>query len=129
MPWRWNEDAKRYQNTSTGKFLPQKRAQEYVEESIIASSAVTATLASMVRGDPPKLSSLGWKDAMRQEIKDEYIRQYLLGRGGISQMTQADWGSIGGMLKKQYTYLERFGNEVDLGRLSEARNGGINGPS
>jgi len=119
MPWRWNEKAKRYQNSSTGKFLAQKRVKGYVEESIAASSNVTETLAAMVRGDPPKLSSLAWKDAMRQEIKDEYIRQYLLGRGGLSQMTQADWGSVGGMLKRQYSYLDRFGNEVDLGKLSE----------
>jgi len=133
MPWQWNAKAKRYKNSDTGKFLSNKRARQYVDESIAASGNVTETMAAMVRGDPPKMSPQTWRQAMRREIKDEYLRQYLLGRGGVGQMTPADWGSIGGMLKKQYTYLDRFGHQVDLGQLSEHEHsdhcgcGGANG--
>jgi len=58
---------------------------------------------------------------MREAIKDEYTQQYLLGRGGLSQMTQADWGSIGGMVADQYRYLGGFAREVAVGNLSEAQ--------
>jgi len=45
--------------------------------------------------------------ALREELKNEYIRQYMMGRGGRPFMTSADWGSIGGSLAEQFKYLER----------------------
>lgn len=58
---------------------------------------------------------------MRQEIKDEYIRQYILGRGGREQMTSADWGSIGGDLAFQYRKLDEFTAQIEEGLISEAQ--------
>jgi len=58
---------------------------------------------------------------MREEIKAEYIRQYMLGRGGRAQMTSQDWGSIGGMIADQYRYLKDFAKLVAEGKLSEAQ--------
>ena len=57
----------------------------------------------------------------REEIKKEYIRQYLLGIGGRDQMTAADWGSIGGMLREQYRFLDGFLAEIAAGNLTEAQ--------
>jgi len=62
-----------------------------------------------------------WQGDMRAQIKGEYVRQYLLGRGGRDQMTQADWGSIGGMLARQYRFLDRCATDVATGELSEAQ--------
>jgi hypothetical protein len=36
-------------------------------------------------------------------------------------MTQADWGSIGGMLKEQYKYLDGFANDIASGDMTEAQ--------
>jgi hypothetical protein len=60
-----------------------------------------------------------WEVDFRGKLKDQYIVQYLAGRGGRDAMTQADWGSIGGMLKKQYGYLSRFTGQIAAGELSE----------
>lgn len=38
------------------------------------------------------------------EIKHSNINQYMLGRGGRAQMTSADWGRVGAMIKEQYQY-------------------------
>ena len=62
-----------------------------------------------------------WEADMRAQIKGEYTRQYLLGRGGRDQMTQADWGSIGGMLASQYRFLDKFAADIATGELSEAQ--------
>jgi len=53
----------------------------YVQQSISATGNVTDQLASLVSNG--QLAPTDWNDLMRQEIKDEYIRQYLLGRGGV----------------------------------------------
>ena len=37
-----------------------------------------------------------WERLMRQEIKEQYITEYIAGRGGREQMTARDWGICGG---------------------------------
>ena len=59
--------------------------------------------------------------AMSEIVKREYIRQYLIGIGGINNMTFSDWGSIGGMLREQYSYLRKFADELMSGNLTEAQ--------
>lgn len=50
---------------------------------------------------------------MRAELKDLHVSAALIGRGGDrSQMTYADWGRIGGLLRHQYRYLQRYAEVV-----------------
>lgn len=62
-----------------------------------------------------------WVLSFRQELKKAYINQYVTGRGGIEMMTQADWGSIGGQLKRQYEFMNKFAGEIQAGRLTDAQ--------
>ena len=120
MPaYRWDVGAKRYRDTDTGRFLSREKALEYVDGALQAGRTATGTLANLVAEGT--ISAADWRDKMRQEIKDEYIRQYLSARGGLSQMTQADWGSVGGMLKEQFRYMEKFYSEVAAGNLTEGQ--------
>ena len=58
--------------------------------------------------------------ALREELKNEYIRQYMMGRGGRPYMTAVDWGSIGGSYAEQLKYLEK--NVIPfLDTMSEAQ--------
>ena len=116
MGWKWNEKAARYYDTDTGRFLSRSQALGYVEESIAATESAVDVLAGYVYDG--MLSPGDWRLLMREEIKREYLREYMLGRGGRAQMTQADWGSIGGMLKEQYGYLDKFAEQV--GDMTEA---------
>lgn len=83
------------------------------------TGAGTDGLASMLTGD--QLNVRDWETLMRQSIKDQYIQEYLLGRGGLSQMTQEDWGSIGGMLAEQYRFLDPFAQQIADENLTEAQ--------
>lgn len=121
MTWQWSASADRYRDSVTGRFLSKTEALGFVDQSLAATGNVTDTLASFVAGDAPAISPDDWRSAMRREVKDEYIRQYLVGRGGIEQMTPADWGSIGGDLAFQYRKLDDFVAQVEAGLLSEAQ--------
>lgn len=114
--WRWDDTATRYRDQVTGRFLSRQAVDGFITESISTASQYSEGLASIL-GDG-QITSGGWYAGMRQEIKEEYIRQYLLGHGGLEQMTQSDWGSIGGMISEQYKYLEGFYQEVLTGNLS-----------
>ncbi len=59
-----------------------------------------------------------WRDQVAEEILDGHIQQYLLGRGGIGHMTDADWRTIDELVDRQYTYLERFSDASVAGRIT-----------
>lgn len=118
MAWKWNEKAARYMWVNgKSRFLSRAQVMSWVDASLKASAQATSTLAQLAHDK--MLAPRDWETAMRREIKDEYIRQYLLGRGGRSQMTQRDWGKVGSMLKEQYGYLSGFAGDIAQGNLSE----------
>jgi len=53
-----------------------------------------------------------WQTAMRSNIKNLYIDQYMIDRGGKAMMTQQDYGRLGAMLKDQYRYLDRYAGDL-----------------
>ena len=110
MPWSWNENSHRYHDSATGRFLSKTEVLGYVQNSLdTARTAPATTLQGNVNSAGTDLLSnlvsngmmnpRDWHEMMREEVKREYIREYMLGRGGRGSMTSVDWGSIGGMLK------------------------------
>ena len=109
----------RYRDTETGRYVNRSDALAYVERSFDASRGVVNNYAAAVIGG--QISPADWRNQMREEIKGEYIRQYLLGRGGRGSMTDEDWGSTGGMISEQFKWLDSFADEVAAGDMSEAQ--------
>lgn len=116
-PWIWLPELKRYRDLPTGQFVSADQVQVWVLDSMKASSSATDTLTSMLANKQVNLP--GWQRAMREEVKQENIRQYILGRGGLEQMTQVDYGSLGGVLKREYAFLDNFADDIATGQLSE----------
>lgn len=119
--WAFSTSSGRYYDRDTGRFMTNDQARGYLADAIDVSTNRSDTLAGMVAGDPPLISPADWREAMRQEIKQQYIKSYLEGRGGVEQMGPVDWGSIGGMLREQYRYLDEFAKLIEDGALSEAQ--------
>ena len=60
---------------------------------------------------------------MRRRLKDAYVAEYVLGRGGISQMSQADYGRLGGLLKAQYRHLRSYLDDLESGKETKGTAG------
>jgi hypothetical protein len=45
---------------------------------------------------------------IKENLLRNYTTQYLLGKGGLEQMSQRDWGIIGAQVKKQYDFINRL---------------------
>jgi len=120
MPYKWNPKANRYM-WFNGKtyFVSRTTVLAWVDKSIASTGAVADTLANLVSSG--RLAPVDWNVLMRQHIKDEYIRQYITAVGGRANMTKADWGRMGGMLKEQYGYLDGFYKQVQGGNLTEGQ--------
>jgi hypothetical protein len=117
--WIWLPDLHRYRDLATGRFVSADQVLTWAQEAMAAAGDVgSAATALLVNG---QLAVGEWQTIVRQELKDSYIQQYVLGKGGLEQMAAADWGSIGGMLAEQYRYLDAFAAEIAAGNLSAAQ--------
>ena len=117
MPeWVWLDSSHRYHDLTSGRFISGEQVRDWSHAAADASGDAATEFARMLEGGQLNLGD--WQTVMREEIKKEYVRQYLLGRGGLDKMTQQDWGSVGGMLRETYTYLDRFARDIASGRLS-----------
>jgi len=55
----------------------------------------------------------------RKLLKENYLAQYLTGKGGDAALQQSDYGRIGGMLAEQYKYLKGFIDDIWAGRYND----------
>lgn len=62
-----------------------------------------------------------WQLNFREQLRRAYVNEYVAARGGLGAMTQADWGRLGGMLKEQYTWMNRFAEQMARGELTEGQ--------
>ncbi len=59
-----------------------------------------------------------WERGVAQELKDLYLQQAALARGGWQNLTAADKRRVTLLLKEQYGYLDGFAREIAAGTLS-----------
>lgn len=124
--WVWEPAAKRYRlttegadalNQKPGTFVSQVKMLSLRDEYITARKDNTNALANqLAKGD---ITLNQWTQSMRQEVKDNFINQYMLAHGGRNSMTQADWGRVGQMVRGQYEYLNAFADQIASGEYSE----------
>lgn len=109
MDWRWDEAVSRYRDVATGRFLSRASVQSMLEKSLSAAFNAADTLAGYVANGT--ISTVDASAALWNEIRGEYIRQYLAGIGGKQVMTAADWGSVGNALREQRGWFDKFVKE------------------
>ncbi len=126
--WTYDTRTRRYRVTpegaqalghKPGTFIGERRLVGLRDAYIAGAKDATNTLAGQVaRGD---ISVQQWTLAMRQEIRADFINEYVLAHGGRATMTPADWGRLGQRIQQQYRYLDGFANDIATGRYSEAQ--------
>lgn len=101
-----------YRFRDANGIIPEARIRGWENQSIEKTQARVreAALANM----PPR----EFERLMREQIKAEAIRQYLLGHGGQEGLTPADYGSIGGVVADQYRYLGGLIAHMEAGDYS-----------
>lgn len=83
------------------------------EASIKASRAVLEELGDQLLSGEISLGQ--FEDRFKEEMKAEYIRQYLLGIGGLENMTPEDWDLVASDLETQYKFADAY-----IGELGDA---------
>jgi hypothetical protein len=115
-PWTWDDRSKRYRDAATGRFITHGRAITLRDFYIEAKKSDMDRLSRRLLGHDIDLQQ--WTLEMRRQVKDTYLNEYMLARGGRNNMTQRDYGRLGGLLKRQYEYIQNFARDIDAGKAS-----------
>ncbi len=110
----WDPRSARFRNLRTGRYVSVREVRRAIE-AVLDASPVEGWAEPVADGS---MSVGAWHQGMRDEIKRNYLQLYLAGRGGTGMMTARDYGSVGGMIREQYRYLDAFAQEIADGKLS-----------
>ena len=117
-PWVWDDAAQRYRDTETGRWMGAKQMVEARDEFVEYLKAESDSYVQRLAEG----QNIGrWQLDMEERIRQAYIDEYTMAVGGRNNMTQADWGRVGEMIKEQDRYLNKFAIEVRAGNLSDAQ--------
>ena len=107
----WETDNARYRDVSTGRFVSEATIETRIESynDTVIADRVTQHTQGLVDGTT---SLPDWQRAVAKELKDAYVVNLQVGRGGRKATTQSDYGRIGGRLAFEYGKLNGFAFEI-----------------
>lgn len=90
-----------------GTRIPRRIKYRMMLDRLTLYEELITELAEMLIGG--EITPREWEERMAQEIKGLHLTAYVTGRSGRwEDMTSQDYGSVGGVLRKQYRYLRRW---------------------
>jgi hypothetical protein len=115
----YNNTAQRWYNTSNGRFVAEQTVTDEMRVHQTAPHNVLDNLTTQLyRG---QITLEQWQIGVAYELKDAHLAQAMYAVGGKNNMTQANYGRVGGTLADEYRYLANFANDIASGNVSEAQ--------
>lgn len=111
----WNDKTAQYINARTGRFVPRSEIRAQLDKVIDASTEAMRGLSQQLRDGAINLAD--WQMGMMQQIKTTHLAGAAMQRGGWQQMTQADFGRVGRIVRAEYRFLGQFANEIASGKV------------
>ncbi len=108
-----------YRDPATGRILPNAFARAALDDYIDSAQDTPAALYNLMRSN--QISVADWTLQMRDHIKDVNLNAAISAMGGRDQMTQADWGRAGQLIRRQYEFLDKFALQIANGLSIDGR--------
>lgn len=130
--WVWDEENHVYVDPDTGEIIYHDTMLEYRDYITFQAADRYAEWPLEDDEEPDSKNWLAllllgligltaWEIGMRQSITATAVAEYVLGRGGFDNMTEADWTEIDNILLVQFQFLNAFSRAIFLGELSIAQ--------
>lgn len=115
----WDDRLGRYRDRATGRLVGRAEIRRDVDATLAKAEGRIEGLAARMRAGEISLDEFAV--AMRREIKTVHLWNAAAARGGWGQMTPADFGRVGAIVRRQYGYFERFLRDVERGLPLDGR--------
>lgn len=111
----WDNKSQRYRYKDSGKFVSAQAVRSLTEKYIDQLKTDVGTIADKLFSG--KINIATWENTTARALKDLHVNQFLLGRGGLKQVSARDYGIIGSELKKEYQFLRGFSQDILAGKM------------
>lgn len=105
----WSAAAQQYR-AKNGRFVPRAEIRAVIDGALARESASARTLALALRNGDISLES--WRLQMRTMIKNVHLYNAAAAKGGWAQLTQADYGRVGQIVRSEYGFLEQLARGI-----------------
>ena len=116
--WVWNQLTKRYRNAKTKKTVTSNTILQLRDDFVDTMRDFSKLTDDLVNS---RITVQEWVFEMRKRVRDVNNAEYMLARGGRNAMFQTDLDALTEIIKDQYGYLQKFGEEVRAGNLSASQ--------
>ena len=117
--WIWNQLTKRYRNSKTKKTITSntmlRLRDDFLDEMRLPLSSLTDDLINS------RITVQEWLLDMRKRVRNAHSAEYMLARGGRNAMFQTDLDALAEIVREQFDFLQKFGQEVRAGNLSASQ--------
>lgn len=114
----WDARAKQYRGAG-GRFVSRAEVRRVLDQAIAARGQRMTALGIALREG--KISGESWAVEMRQLVKDVHLYNAAAAKGGWAQLTRADLGRVGQIVRSQYVYLNKFAGQISAGLTLDGR--------
>lgn len=115
----WDEASGRYRNARTGRYVARSTVRRGLSRAVTTAERRIGTLARQLQAREVTLAD--WQTAMRVELRNVHGYAAASARGGLAQMSPADWGRVGQRLRFQYEKLGAFARQIEAGLPLDGR--------
>lgn len=116
--YKWNEVAGRYIGAD-GRFVTFSAVREDLD--VVLDNYERRVMQHAAALQDGRIGVGEWQVLMRDALKDIHIASGALARGGWAQMSQADYGRVGNVLRLQYEKLRAFARQIENGLPLDGR--------
>lgn len=119
MPYNYDDRAGRWRDPATGRFISESNVVSEMERHQDATFNTLENLTRQLYNNDITLEQ--WQISTASELKDAHLAQSMFANGGKNNMTPANYGRVGGVLRSEYRFLQNFANDIANGKVSEAQ--------
>lgn len=112
-PFKWSPKAGQYVRPN-GKFVARSDVRRAIDTALEAEKRKALLLSQELRNGTISLTR--WRAEMREMIKSVHLYDAALAKGGFAQMSPADYGRVGQIVRGEYGWLERFARDLASGK-------------
>lgn len=115
----YDKEVQRYRWADTKRFLSAEAVENLTVLKIDQIKQDLGTIGQLLIDR--KINLQTWEKQTASTIKDLHLQFYLLGIGGLKQITQRDYGIVGQEMLNQYAYLRGFSEDLISAGMSIAQ--------
>ncbi|GCE49190.1 hypothetical protein EI42_06007 [Thermosporothrix hazakensis] len=112
--YNYNPRARRYVDLKTGRFVPERIVRQAVDAVIDKETQRVRDLSQQLVDRTISLAQ--WQVGMLSILKPLHVAMAMIGNGGAKNMSPADYGFVGNLLKEQYLFLRGFVKDIKTGK-------------